>query len=114
MESPPSYCDGVLYANTYAGTTFAINSHNGKLVWRRHIGGFLPSTPAIAGPRLLVSSIAGTETALNRANGKLLWQLRVGAKVESSAVARGEAADFGGPGGHPYAPGGRTGQPRWA
>jgi len=86
MEFPPSYCDGHLYVNTYKGKTVALDAHTGRILWKRQAGGPTPSTPAIAGPRLIVSSIDGTVSALTRANGRLLWQLRTRAKFESSPV----------------------------
>jgi hypothetical protein len=30
IEYPPSYCDGVLYVNTFGGITYAIDAHNGR------------------------------------------------------------------------------------
>ncbi len=69
IEYPPSYCDGVLYVNSYRGTTYALDSETGKVLWRRKLGGTKPSTPAIDGPRLLVSSLDGTVTALDRETG---------------------------------------------
>src|SRR4051812_25916724 len=114
MEYPPSYCNGVLYVNTYKGFTSAINAHNGKLVWRRHIGGFLPSTPAIAGPRLLVSSIAGTETALNRASGPPRRARRGGAKARAAAPPRRTPAYFGAPDVRLCPGDARRGHVRWA
>ena len=56
MEYPPSYCDGMLYVNTDSGKTVAIDAETGKPLWKREGNGPKPSTPAIAGPRLIVSS----------------------------------------------------------
>src|SRR5204862_392402 len=71
IEYPPSYCGGILYVNTFGGKTVALNSHNGHVIWQRR-GGRKPSTPAIAGPRLIVSSHDGTVTAYDRFNGRRL------------------------------------------
>ena len=54
MEFPPSYCDGRLYVNTYAGMTVAYDADTGKVVWKKRFAGAKPSTPAIAGSRLIV------------------------------------------------------------
>ena len=35
VEYPPSYCDGVLYVNTFEGDTWAIKAKTGKVIWRR-------------------------------------------------------------------------------
>src|SRR5947208_3560923 len=35
IEYPPSYCDGRLYVNTFRGVTYALNAHNGRVLWKR-------------------------------------------------------------------------------
>ena len=62
------WVSGILYVNTFGGKTVALNSHNGQRIWQVQ-GGRKPSTPAIAGPRLIVSSHDGYVTAYNRFNG---------------------------------------------
>lgn len=114
VEFPPSYCDGVLYVNTFKGTTYAVDSHNGRILWRHRSAGRLPSTPAIAGPRLLVSSTDGTETALDRGNGRVLWELRTRAKIESSPVVVGGTVYIGVSDGHLLALNVVNGRVRWA
>jgi outer membrane protein assembly factor BamB len=114
VEYPPSYCQGVLYVNTYLGRTYALRSRDGKILWSRKIGGRNASTPAIAGPRLIVTSRAGTVTALERVHGRLLWRLHVRGRVESSPVVIGRYVYFGVTDGHLYALGVRTGRVRWA
>jgi eukaryotic-like serine/threonine-protein kinase len=113
IEYPPSYCSGILYVNTFAGRTVALDSHNGHRIWQR-FGGKKPSTPAIAGPRLIVSSHDGNVTAYNRFNGQLLWRLHVNAKIESSPVALGRVVYFGATDGRVFAVYVRTGNVKWA
>ncbi|HEU5279209.1 MAG TPA: PQQ-binding-like beta-propeller repeat protein [Gaiellaceae bacterium] len=113
IEYPPSYCDGILYVNSFGGRTVALDSHSGKKIWERR-GGKKPSTPAIAGPRLIVTSHDGNVTAYNRYNGQLLWRLHVDAKIESSPVAIGRVAYFGATDGRLFAVYVRTGRVKWA
>jgi outer membrane protein assembly factor BamB len=113
IEYPPSYCDGILYINTFAGKTVALDSHNGRKIWE-HRGGHKPSTPAIAGTRLIVTSTDGTVTAYNRFTGRRLWLLRLAAKVESSPVAIGRVVYFGATDGRLFAVYVRTGRVKWA
>src|SRR4029078_6104905 len=90
VEYPPSYCDGVLYVNTYRGDTWAIKAKTGKVIWRRRSTAKKPSTPAISGPLLIVSAKDGTVSALNRQNGRLLWALRPHAEGASAReIAQG-------------------------
>ena len=95
IEFPPTYCEGDLYVNTFEGATYAIDAESGKVQWRRRVGGTLPSSPAIDGPRVIVSSQAGTVTALDREKGRVLWQVRTAGKVESSPVAVDGLVYFG-------------------
>ncbi len=113
IEYPPSYCSGILYVNTFGGRTVALDAHNGHLIWQR-FGGRKPSTPAIAGPRLLVSSDDGDVTAYNRFNGQLLWRLKLRDRVESSPVAIGRVVYFGAADGRLFAVYVRTGRVKWA
>ena len=95
MEYPATFCDGTLYVNNAKGTTFAIDAETGDLVWRRKVASLMASSPAIAGPRLIVSSHDGTVTGLSRANGKVLWRVGTAGRVESSPVAVDNTAYFG-------------------
>ena len=113
IEYPPSYCSGILYVNTFGGRTVALDAHNGHLIWQR-FGGRKPSSPAIAGPRLLVSSDNGDVTAYNRFNGQLLWRLKLRDRVESSPVAIGRVVYFGAADGRLFAVYVRTGRVKWA
>ena len=56
------YCEGELYVNGFSGTTFALDAETGRVRWTRRVGGTLPSSPAIDGPRVLVASQSGTVT----------------------------------------------------
>jgi outer membrane protein assembly factor BamB len=113
MEYPPSYCDGVLYVNTFNGKTLALDAATGKVMWQRS-GGVHASTPAIDGPRILVSSHDGTVSALDRASGDQLWQVRTAGKVESSPVVVEGLAYFGSTDGRLFAVRSDTGHIRWA
>ena len=113
LEYPPSFCDGVLYVNTFAGRTVAVDAATGAVIWSRE-GGTKASTPAIAGDRVIVSSHDGTVTAYRRSDGWTLWQLRLDAKVESSPVAVGDTAYFGATDGRLFAVAVATGRVRWA
>jgi outer membrane protein assembly factor BamB len=114
IEYPPSYCDGRLYVNTYAGRTFAIDALTGRILWSKRGSGPKASTPAIAGSRLIVTSKDGTITALDREDGHTLWQIRTQARVESSPVAIDGIAYFGVTDGRLFAVDVETGRIRWA
>ena len=50
IEYPPSYCDGVLYVNTFKGDTWAIDAKTGRVVWRRRGNGAKALDPRDRGP----------------------------------------------------------------
>lgn len=114
IEFAPVYCDGMLYVNTFQGTTWAIEAETGKVRWRARVGGTLPSSPAIDGPRIIVSSQAGTVTALDRETGSPLWTVRTAGKVESSPVVVDGLVYFGSHDGRLFAASASTGSIRWA
>jgi outer membrane protein assembly factor BamB len=114
IEYPPSYCDGVLYVNTFRGDTWAVEAATGKVLWRKVSDAPKPSTPAIAGDKLIVTSKDGTVTALTRKSGKVVWQLQTHAKVESSPAVAEDIAYFGATDGRLFAVDVDTGHVRWA
>lgn len=115
MEFPPSFCNGVLYVNSQAGFTWAINARTHGIIWKRRTAQIYDSTPAISGPRLFVGSYEpGTVVALDRATGRPLWTLRTGAGVESSPVAVGGIVYAASRDRRVYAIDERTGRIRWA
>jgi len=114
VEYPPSYCDGVLYVNTFKGDTWAIEAETGKVLWRRVSDAHKPSTPAISGDNIITSAKDGTVTALTRKAGKVVWQLRTNAIVESSPAVVDGMAYFGTTDGRLFAVDADTGRVRWA
>jgi outer membrane protein assembly factor BamB len=113
VEYPPVYCDGLLYVNTFRGRTYAVNAATGKTVWQ-HDGGHKPSSPAIAGRRLLVSANDGSLTAYDRFTGRRLWRIHTGARVESSPAVEDGTAYVGNANGRVFAVDVARGRIRWA
>jgi eukaryotic-like serine/threonine-protein kinase len=113
IEYPPVYCDGLLYVNTFRGRTYAVDAATGKTVWQ-HDGGHKPSSPAIAGRRLLVSANDGTLTAYDRFSGRRLWRIHTGARIESSPAVDGDTAYVGNANGRVFAVDAARGRIRWA
>jgi len=114
IEYPPVYCDGVLYVNTYRGDTWAIVARSGKVLWRRRDRAHKPSSPAIAGPYVIVAGKDGAVTALDRRRGHVVWKVEVGSVVESSPAVRNGVVFFGSQNGRLYAVDARSGRIHWA
>ncbi len=113
IEYPPVYCDGLLYVNTFRGTTYAVDSESGKIVWRRR-GAHKPSSPAIAGAKLIVAANDGTVTAFDRFSGRRLWRVATGARVESSPAVSHGSAFVSNADGRVFRIAVETGRVRWA
>ena len=113
MEYPPTFCDGILYVNTFGGRTAAIDADTGTILWSWQ-SGLKASSPAIAGDFVLVSSHDGSVTALGRRSGRPVWRLETSAKVESSPVAIDDTVYFGATDGRLFAVDVETGRVRWA
>ena len=115
IEFPPVYCEGELYVNGFSGTTFALDAATGRVRWTRRVGGTLPSSPAIDGPRVLVASPErDRDGSRPRRNGETLWQVQTAGKVESSPVVVDGTAFFGSHDGRLFAVSSDTGRVRWA
>jgi outer membrane protein assembly factor BamB len=114
MEFPPTFCDGVLYANLQkTGRTLAVDAKTGETIWEVD-GNFKASSPAIYGGLLLVSSHDGTVTAFRRRDGKRIWRFAGPGKIESSPVVVDDVAYFGTTTGRVFAVTAGTGAVRWA
>lgn len=67
----------VLYAVSYDGRVTAINSDNGRRIWRANIDGNISSTPALSGSTLIVGTLRGQMYALDAKTGKQLWNTTI-------------------------------------
>ena len=88
MEYPPSYCDGMLYVNTFRGDTWAIDADDGqgrsgrRSARRRSRRRRRSRATSSSSARRTARSPRST-----RESGKLVWQLRT--QREGRVVARG-------------------------
>lgn len=114
VEYPPTYCDGVVYVNTYAGDTWALEARTGRVIWRRRDTSPKPASPAIAGPYLITPAKDGTVTALDRSDGRVVWQLRLRRIVESSPAVVDGIVYFGVTDGRLFAVSAADGHIIWA
>jgi outer membrane protein assembly factor BamB len=113
IEYPPTYCDGVVYVNTFGGRTVALDADTGKQLWAWG-SGTKASSPALAGDYVVVSSHDGSVTALGRRSGRPVWRLQTPSKVESSPVVMDDTVYFGTTDGRLFALALGNGRVRWA
>jgi outer membrane protein assembly factor BamB len=88
---------GVVESRT-AGALVALDASTGKLAWSRKLGAVF-SSPALAGPHVLVGSDDGSVHAIEPVKGGLVWSRKLGARVRATPAVSGDlalAADFEG------------------
>ena len=71
-ESSPLLIGDRLYVGDWNGDVWAFDADNGRMLWRRHVGGALKGAVASAGDRLYVGAYDGRLYCLSQA-GKQLW-----------------------------------------
>jgi polyvinyl alcohol dehydrogenase (cytochrome) len=91
----PVIADGCVYAGSNVGWVFALNTDDGRLVWKSKLrdGGGINSSPAVFGRRVFVTvSRVGKPAiaALDQTTGRVLWDTTIdtqpGSDVFSSPV----------------------------
>ena len=68
----PSVADGVVYAGSYEGSVYALNTETGELLWRFDAGAGLNPPPQVAGGVLYAEKERGGSHALDASIGELL------------------------------------------
>ncbi|HEX7524831.1 MAG TPA: PQQ-binding-like beta-propeller repeat protein [Gaiellaceae bacterium] len=119
-ESSPLLIGARLYVGDWNGDVWALDADNGRLLWRRHLGGAIKGAIASAGGRLYVGSYDGHLYCLSEA-GKQLWRasgqlhrlIGHGRFYSTPAVAYGRVY-IGSTDGKVYSFGAATGRLRWS
>lgn len=126
LEFPPAVAYGNLYLTNNPGTTFAVSTKNGKLVWKRDSGRCAASSPAVDGKVVFQSflnrppcnakgsadELNGLVIAYGALDGKVLWRTEIGPTESSPLVHQGRVY-VGDWRGKIYALDAKTGKIRW-
>lgn len=83
------------------------------LLWQYKTGGAIYSSPAVAGPNLVIASTDGLLYALNLKSGALAWKQQIGAQSIGTPLARGDSIYVGGGKGDMFCLESATGKVRW-
>jgi len=111
--SPVAVVDGTIYASSYGGYIFALNTDNGKERWQTQVDSWRVSPPAVVEGSVYVAS-GESLYALDADNGKERWRFPLGVGALSSpAVVDGTVYIGGGEDGNVYAVDAATGEERW-
>ena len=115
MEYSPVVVGHTLYGIDNNGEAFALNTHNGKQLWRRDVATLNASAPTYSDGRLYVSNLEpGQVQALNADNGKVAWRNSLPGRTESSPLVVGNKVIVGCECGEVFAFNKRTGKQLWS
>ncbi|MGA8663555.1 MAG: PQQ-binding-like beta-propeller repeat protein [Thermoplasmata archaeon] len=94
IDSAPVIADGFAYFGDMAGSVFAVDIHNGGLLWSYALpnGAGIPNSPAIDVSRglLFVGDNSGNLTALSITTGTVLWHDVLGGNVTAPVFDNGQ------------------------
>jgi outer membrane protein assembly factor BamB len=94
IDSSPAVSDGVAYVADTAGQLFAVDTHNGGLLWTFTLasGAALDGSPAVdpALGLVFVGANDGTLYAVRTANGTLAWSVNVTGDVRAPLYSNGD------------------------
>lgn len=123
IEFPPIVVHRRLYVGTNHGLLLALDSANGKVVWRRQLDRCIASSPAFAAGLVIVGVMAPPPAcdhdtraylvALDARDGSTRWLHRTGGPVETSPLVASGSVVFGSWDGRVVALDAATGSLRW-
>jgi outer membrane protein assembly factor BamB len=118
-ESSPLLIGDRLYVGDWNGDVWAFDADNGRVLWKRHLGGAIKGAIASAGGRLYVGSYDGHLYCLSTA-GRQLWRasgqprLYGNGRFYSTPALAYERVYIGSTDGKVYSFGATTGKLRWS
>jgi outer membrane protein assembly factor BamB len=75
VGSPTLSEDGVLYVGTFGREIIALDTADGRVIWRSPTAGWVWGGPTLDGDRLYVGDLDGNFYALNASDGQAIWNL---------------------------------------
>lgn len=105
LEFPAVVWEGVAYITNINGVLRAVSVRNGRVLWRRDVGGVSAASPAVDPLRrslVVTTKEPGSVLILNLDNGKVRWRYDT-ARNEASPVVIRDLAYFGDDSGRMYA-----------
>ena len=86
VAQPALAADGTLYLGTFKGEMLAIDSSNGKILWRFKAGGWIFSSAVLNGDNLFFGDMKGNIYMLNASTGSKVWEKTIGDGTTPNAV----------------------------
>src|SRR5829696_663883 len=91
--SAPAYSDRAIYvSNLDPGQVIALNTDDGRTIWRHPLPGRTESSPAVVGKLVIAGCECGTLYAFNKKTGRTVWETDLGGELKAApAVSDGVA-----------------------
>jgi outer membrane protein assembly factor BamB len=114
LEFSPILVENRLYVMNKDAVIFALDSGNGKVLWKKDLGSLNASSPAYSDGRLYAVNLEpGQAVALRAKDGKRLWTRPLPGRSESSPVVQDGKVYFGVQSGDVFALDAKTGKDVW-
>ncbi len=97
--SVPAFNKGLVYFTSFDMCVYALNQDTGRKVWKRRLGNFIASSPAIGeNGDVYVTSFDGSIVALYGDSGKIKWRLKTSKSIYASVAIAPDGMIFVGSG----------------
>ncbi|WP_237465494.1 PQQ-binding-like beta-propeller repeat protein [Vibrio stylophorae] len=89
-KSSPVLANGRLFIGSADQHFYAIDSQNGKQIWRIQTNGMVRATPSLGDKVVYISSWGGRVYQIDQTSGQINWQFDTGSPIVSRVVAVGD------------------------
>ncbi len=120
LEFPPALSGERLFQLSDDGVLYALNKHNGHILWRTPVGVLSASSPAVSGKTVYATVLrrghyvhGGRVVAVNYVTGKIKWSRNLPSESESSPLLDRGKLYFGSQNGTVYALNAQNGNVLW-
>lgn len=91
--------DGILYVGTFGREVLAVNSQNGRIIWRADTRGWVWGGPRLVEDAVYVGDLDGQVYAFKAQNGRELWQANADGAITGTPLVANEQLYVGTEGG---------------
>lgn len=88
-ESEPLYHDGVLYVGTHGGYFYAVETKQGKILWRYENDEPIAAKPTVSDGKVFFTDLGCKVVALNLSDGSLVWTQHFDREMLGKPLAAG-------------------------
>jgi outer membrane protein assembly factor BamB len=119
--TPALSAEGILYVGTFGSEVLALNSSDGRVLWRTPVTGWVWSRPLLVEDKLYFGDLEGSLFALSATDGSILWQTQPDTtssandkSISGAPALVGDTLYFAAKNGNLYAVDASNGNLRWS